>query len=130
VTAAIAGKVRPTEVEQLKEVIARVKGSSPGWQPTLDIMIVWGGSVTEPVWAGGFGGILQADPAELQARIDDKARRLPKYRQAYDQRWLIVDMPIQGLGMIRDHVAAADYDARGFDRVFFMDDRGMVHVLE
>jgi hypothetical protein len=125
---ALDGRTRPTGFEEF-EVPASLLRSLDLPDELESVTIGWGTSVTEPMWASGFGGIIYGDPSRFQQLIDAKRGHPQGYIHGFDEVWLLVSISIHGFGEISSAVAEARYELRGFDAVFFFD-RTREMVLE
>jgi hypothetical protein len=85
------------------------------------VMVTWGESVTQAMWASGFGGPMGGDPARFAQLIAKKGSRRPDYAPRFDEAWLLITVDIDGFGDISPAVREASYDLGGFGRVYFFD---------
>jgi hypothetical protein len=80
-------------------------------------------SLRRHAWLVGSGGYMNTDTADLESRIRSKERDLGRYREQFDQCWLLVYAMPQASAffdfeVLRPGMFMSDFDAVGFIDVF------------
>ena len=93
--AAVARKIAGLVLEMSPEVWQSASWPDPhmDWDPLMDAVLAIRvtGVPSEALWSTTGGGwVAKASAEVLQARIDAKAPRLPRYRNRVDEVWLLI----------------------------------------
>ena len=78
-------------------------------------------SLRRHAWLVGSGGPVNNDVADLESRIRDKERDLDRYREQFDECWLLIYGMPQASAFFDFEVLTPRMFASEFDTVVFID---------